>query len=154
MHRTWAFTRFGSMFFKLIETFFYIVISNSQNLIYISMILSMYVNAGLISVIYPILVFGYAMMEETRPRKEFWTKIRAYTQFLLIIKFIANLSILCPVMDSETFLAIQEYMKIGIYDYDELGDKFMYMLPEILIIIFVMLNEIQLKLIGMYYMLE
>ena len=100
MRRTWSFTRYGSMSLKLVETFFYILISNSQNMIYLSMILSMYCNAGLISIVYPILVFGYAMMEETRPRKEFWTNIRAYTQFLLVLKFLANLSIFGEVMDS------------------------------------------------------
>ena len=154
MRRTWNFTRLGSMFLKLVETLFYIVISNSQNLIYLSMILSMYCNAGLISIVYPILVGGYAMLEETRPRKEFWTKIRVYTQFLLIVKFLANLSIFCEVMESEIFLALQGYLKLGIFDYDTFGEIFMYMLPEILIITFVMLNEIQLKLNGMYYMLE
>ena len=106
------------------------------------MILSMYCNAGLISIVYPILVFGYAMLEETRPRKEFWTKIRAYTQFLLVVKFLANLSIFCEVMDSEVFMALQGYLKLGIFDYETLGEIFMYMLPEILIIILVMLNEI------------
>ena len=142
MKRTWAFTRTSSMLLKLVETFFYIIISNSQNLIYFSMILSMYCNAGLISIPYPILVFGYAMLEETRPRKEFWKYIRQYTQFLLIVKFLANLSIFCEVMESETFLVLQGYVKIGIYDYDSLGELVFYMIPEIMIIIFVMLNEI------------
>jgi hypothetical protein len=69
MERTWAFTRPSSMVFKLIETFFYVIISNTQSLIYIAMIFSMFMNAGLISLIYPLSVFGYAMLEETRPRK-------------------------------------------------------------------------------------
>jgi hypothetical protein len=36
----------------------------------------MYKNAGIISIPYPIAVFGYALLEETRPRKEFWVYIR------------------------------------------------------------------------------
>ncbi len=40
------------------------------------MIISMYFNAGLISLIYPISVFGYALVEETRPNKNFWNFIR------------------------------------------------------------------------------
>ena len=69
MIRTWDFTRRFSMFFKLLETFFYIIISNTQNLIYFSMMFSMYMNNGLISLVYPISIFGYALLEETRPRK-------------------------------------------------------------------------------------
>jgi hypothetical protein len=57
------------MGFKIIETLYYIVISNTHNLIYIFMILSMFNNAGLISLVYPLSVFGYALLEENRPRK-------------------------------------------------------------------------------------
>ena len=103
MPRTWAFTRPTSMMFKLIETFFYILISNTQNLIYIWMIFSMYINAGLISLPYPIAVFGYAMLEETRPRREFWNYVRNYTVFLLFLKFFANLSLFDDLMDSKGF---------------------------------------------------
>jgi len=94
MKRTWEFTRPGSMVHKLFETLFYIVISNTQNLIYLSMIYSMYANAGLLSIIYPISMFGYALIEETRPRKEYWVFMRNYTSVLLFIKFVANLSLM------------------------------------------------------------
>ena len=33
------------------------------------MMASMMENAGLISIVYPLSIFGYAMLEETRPRK-------------------------------------------------------------------------------------
>ena len=69
MTRTWEFTRPGSMILKIFETFFYICISHTQNLVYLSMLMSMYMNAGLISIVYPISLFGYALIEETRPRK-------------------------------------------------------------------------------------
>ena len=69
MPRTWEFTRPTSMLFKLVETWFKIIISNTQSLIYICMIYSMYVNAGIISLLYPLMVFGYALLEETRPNR-------------------------------------------------------------------------------------
>jgi hypothetical protein len=154
MLRTWEFTRPASMMLKLIETVFYIIISNTQNLVYATMILSMYINAGLISLIYPIAVFGYALIEETRPRKEFWKWVRAYTTGLLFFKFLVNLSILGPVMETDLFILLQGYCKIGIFDYDELGPLIMYMIPEILILVFLMLHEIHLKLNGLYYQIE
>lgn len=100
MPRTFEFTRPYSMLQKLLETMFYIIISNTQSFIYMSMIWSMFMNAGIISLIYPILVFGYALLEETRPRKEFWVFIREYTTFILFLKFVMNLSIFDNVLGS------------------------------------------------------
>jgi len=36
------------------------------------MIYSTYENAGLITIIYPFMIFGWALLEETRPNKTFW----------------------------------------------------------------------------------
>lgn len=119
MKRTWEFTRPVSMLFKLMETFFYILISNTQNVIYLCMIFSMYVNAGIISLVYPIAVFGFALLEETRPRKEFWDFVRRYTTFLLFLKFFVNLSVFGDFMATPTFQSITAYLKLGIYDYED-----------------------------------
>ena len=44
--------------------------------------------------------------------------------------------------------------KIGLIDYIDLFKLTMYMLPEVMIISLVMLNEIALKLNGLYYEIE
>ena len=62
--------------------------------------MSMYMNAGIISIVYPISLFGYALIEETRPDKSFWAYIRIYTTFLLLFKFILNLSIMEKALES------------------------------------------------------
>lgn len=103
MSRVWSFTRRANMRFHLLETFVYMIISNTQSLIYFCMIASMYTNAGLISLPYPIAVFGYALLEETRPRKEFWNWVEIYTIALLFLKFSANLSVLEDFFGSESF---------------------------------------------------
>jgi len=103
MRKTWKFTRFWPMMIRMVETFFYIMISKTQTMIYFSMILSMYMNAGIISVVYPVSVFGYALLEETRPRKEFWNFIRVYTTVILLFKLLMNLSILEESLKSDTF---------------------------------------------------
>ena len=82
------------MIFKIMETFVYMIISNTESLIYLAMMLSMFTNAGLISILYPISIFGFAMLEETRPRKEYWRFIQAYSTIILLLKFIFNLSII------------------------------------------------------------
>lgn len=52
------------------------------------MIISMIVNAGIISIGYPFLVFGFALLEETRPSKSFWNKVLYYTLAILMIKYL------------------------------------------------------------------
>jgi hypothetical protein len=42
MKKTWEFTRTVPMIVRLIETFFYVIISQTQNIIYMAMILSMF----------------------------------------------------------------------------------------------------------------
>ena len=46
------------------------------------------------------------------------------------------------------------YVKIGVYDYDDQWTSFIYNLPEVLILALCALNEIKLKLIGLYYQIE
>jgi len=64
------------------------VITYSDSVCYFLMIISMMKNAGLISVFYPFIVFGYALMEEVNPSKKFWYGILIYTEFLILVKFL------------------------------------------------------------------
>lgn len=58
------------------------------------MIASMYTNAGLFGIIYPFAVFGYALVEETRPGRMFWRFFLFYTLALLVLKYLVNLEII------------------------------------------------------------
>lgn len=147
---TWEYTRTLPMMLHFIELFFYILISNSQNIIYACMIFSMYENAGLISLFYPVAVFGWAQLEEKRPGKYFWGVVRYYTTGLLFFKFALNLDIFSGGLQSKSFEELSALFKFGIYDFKEIGELLFYMLPEILILCFLMLHEIKLKLIGLY----
>jgi len=100
------------------------------------------------------MIFGYALFEETRPRKEFWEMVRKYTMFLLFFKFIVNLSILESVFNHPTFMLFSAYVRLGIIDYPDFMNLLFYMIPEILVIILIALNEIHLRLIGLYYQTE
>lgn len=141
---SWDFTRSLPMMFHLIETFYYMLISQSQTIIYFSMIFSMYMNAGFISLPYPIAVFGWALLEERRPGKQFWLFIRYYTEIILGFKFFLNLDFFSFILKSEAFVNGSAYLKLGIYDFDDLSTLIMYMLPEIMILCFLMLHEIKL----------
>ena len=83
---SWDFTRSLPMMLHMLETLIYIFISQSQEITYMLMIYSMYMNAGLIGLPYPLAVFGWALLEERRPSKQFWQYIRNYTILLLAFK--------------------------------------------------------------------
>jgi len=69
----------------------YALISNTQKLAYFFMLLSIFTNAGLISIVYPLAVFGYALLEETRPSKLFWRIMLYYSIGVVCAKCIMNL---------------------------------------------------------------
>jgi hypothetical protein len=100
MPKTWEFTRSSAMALRLTETFVYICVSNTHNFIYLAMVFNMYINAGLLSLFYPIMAFGRGMLEETRPRKEFWDTVRNYNIFLLVVKLVLGTEL------------VQEYLEI------------------------------------------
>ena len=43
--------------------------------------------------VYPAMIFGYALMEESRPGKDFWKFILIYTQVIIILQFLTQLNI-------------------------------------------------------------
>jgi hypothetical protein len=65
-----------------------------------------------------------------------------------------NLSILGNVLGSPGFSLMNSYLNIGIYDHKSISKILIYMLPEILIILLCSLNEIKLRLLGLYYNIE
>jgi hypothetical protein len=100
--------------------------------------------------IYPVAIFGYALLEETRPTLFFWKLMRDYTLFLLFVKFTFNLSFFEGLLESPGFINIRSMFKLGIYDVRELGDLIIYMIPEILVCVLIMCNEIKLKVVGLH----
>lgn len=120
LEASWEYTRPWPMMIRLVETFFYVLISQTQTMIYFSMIFSMWANAGIISIFYPIAVFGYAMLEETRPRKEFWDTIRMYTTFILLFKLLLNLQFFEQFLNSTEFKYWGALLKLGVFNYESL----------------------------------
>jgi hypothetical protein len=76
--------------------------------------------------------------------------VRHYTTFVLFFKFVLNLSVFDPILKSRAFLRYSAWIKIGIYDWPDMSSIFIYMMPEVLIICFIMLHEIKLQLLGLY----
>jgi hypothetical protein len=92
MKRTSEFIRFGRVLQAYIRMIVEIIVSYSDSVCYILMLISMMKNAGLISLFYPMVVFGYALFEEVNPKKKVWYILMVYTELLILAKFIVQLS--------------------------------------------------------------
>lgn len=92
MKRTMRFSKFSKVINAYLRLLIEIFVTYSDSVCYILMIVSMMKNAGLISILYPMVVFGYALMEEVNPRKRIWYSLMVYSEILILLKFIFQLS--------------------------------------------------------------
>lgn len=92
MKRTLEFLRFGHMLKCYFGLFLEVLCSYSDMLCYFFMIVSMMRSAGFITLGYPFTVFGYALMEEFKPKRKFWYTLLIYTECILLVKFLFQLS--------------------------------------------------------------
>lgn len=118
MKKTWEYTRFSSMIFRYIETLFYIIISCTENLTYLSMIYSMYTNAGLITMFYPMVLFGYALLNEVRPNYKFWRMVLTYSIIILTVKFICSLQAIRDELKKDDLKYWVNFLQLGIVEHD------------------------------------
>lgn len=93
MPETREFLRFERISIAVLDSIPNALLSQAAQLCYLCMILSMILNAGLISIIYPFAVFGYALMEEGRPKKAFWNAMSYYTILILTLKLVVQLDV-------------------------------------------------------------
>lgn len=108
MKRTREWSRCGKLFRAYLSLLVEVVISHSDSVCYILMLVSMMKNAGLISLLYPMVVFGYALMEEVNPRKKVWYMLMIYTEALILAKFIFQLSFWDAIIKPEIFKKFQD----------------------------------------------
>lgn len=58
-------------------------------------------------------MFGYALLEEVRPRKRYWEIIRRYTYLVLILKLVFNLNFMKSLLQNNDLEVIIAYIKPG-----------------------------------------
>ena len=118
------------------------------------MVYSMYTNAGLVTLFYPIAVFGYALLDEVRPSYKFWNVVMTYSLVLLCFKFMCSIEFFWNIVTQEPAQYYIELFKVGLVEYQSFGEMMAYIMPELMIISLIMLNEIKLKLLGLYWETE
>ena len=71
-----------------------IFINNFTWVCYFFMILDHMKSSSIITLIYPLSIFCYALLEYPRPKKNYWIACLIYTMIIMFIKFIIHLNIL------------------------------------------------------------
>ena len=132
-----------------LTTIISIIVSNSSILWYIFMVLAHIMNGSLLSLVYPVSIFWYALLEEIRPPKEYWKFILFYTMIVLILKsFIKAYYISNNIPDTINSLLMN--LRIGIQKVDDSNLPSSYFVFEVLIMLFVVVHMMSLMLQGLW----
>lgn len=75
-----TFHREMPIFFRLLVASFEVVLSHSDLLCYFAMVLNVLKTGSVVSLVYPILTFLWALLSTPRPSKAFWVFIITYTE--------------------------------------------------------------------------
>lgn len=120
------------------------------------MILSSCTNAGIVSIFYPLALYGYAQLEERRPQQSFWRFMLRYSLIVLILKFIMNLNFISDYINDGNgeqnvgaYRTLNAYFKFGLHHIQETIPMFWYMFPEVMIITYILLHQIVERFTGL-----
>ena len=133
---------------------------------YFIMILNHIQNESLISMVFPISIFCFAIFEYPRPSKSYWNFCIIYSIIVLAIKYVLQLQLLVEIFGYENnavgeegkssvyveLIKNLEFYKIGLkYMESTYGYKFFrYIIFDALIIIFLLINNLLLIINGLW----
>ena len=73
---------------QLFIALFDALMARSKFLCYFFMILNHMVNASILSIVYPLPVFLWAMLSVPRPTKTYWITVITYTEAVVVVKYL------------------------------------------------------------------
>ena len=76
--------------------------SQTELICYFFMLLSLIMNADLISLVFSFSIFAYALLEETRPSKTYWSFILVYTILVVMVKYVLQIDLLTLIEPKES----------------------------------------------------
>ena len=123
---------------------FYFFLENFHYVCYFFMILNNMLNSSIISLFWPIIVFGYGLLEYPKPRNSFWKIALFYSIFTIVLKFMFQLKFFNSFGDFKTsFNEIDLTYRIGIKIIDNSlsWEFFSYIIWDCIIILFITIQE-------------
>jgi hypothetical protein len=135
-------------YFDLITYFF---ISNSDALAYFFFFLNHFMYGSVESIVFPLSVLGYAILENPRPSPKYWRIMLFYSQLVFFIKFSLQLPFWDLLFDKPCFNDFQDPYKLGFNCASNTYSKdlFNYILYDVLVMLTIILHEYYLINIGL-----
>jgi hypothetical protein len=100
-----------------------IFINNFTWFCYIVMILDHMTSGSIITLVYPMSIFCYALLEYPRPKKTYWSFILIYTMIIMCIKFVIQLKIISLGIIEDKYIE-KYYSLISKLYYYKIGFKY------------------------------
>ena len=126
---------------------------------YFFMIIDHMANESAISLVYPLSIFCFALMEYPRPKKSYWTLCIVYTMIIMFIKFLIQLKIILLFITEKTYtnLVIKlHYYRIGFRYFPSTFSKgfIKYIMFDALVIFSILINRNLLITEGLWFKRE
>ncbi|XP_053201557.1 piezo-type mechanosensitive ion channel component-like isoform X3 [Panonychus citri] len=83
----------ANFFVRFLWSLFYAVISHSEFLCYLLVILNQLINASLLSMPLPLMVFLWGCLSVPRPTRTFWLYVITYTELVIITKYMFSFKV-------------------------------------------------------------
>lgn len=144
MQRTQTYMETRAGFYELLSAMIEVFVANAGSICCLLMIFCHLINGALLTVFYPIAVFAYALLEETKPQKWFWNIVIYYTIAFVFIRFATQFN-----FGFEEYLFWMQKYYIGLEPVKEGYQMINYILCEILIICAANLAKMNLDLLGL-----
>ena len=150
------------VFLILLTSIWQFIIEHNEYSLYFFILLYHLFNGKLLSLIYPILILIFGIIQYPRPSKVFWKILMVYTTFVIFLKFLLQLNFweldlnakeIYRFFDetSEEYLYYLGLKKIQNHDFL----KFMgFIFPDFFILILLIINQILLTRKGLWYNIE
>lgn len=131
---------------------FYALFSSSEFLAYLSFFVNHFVYASLESVVFPISVLGYALLENPRPPARYWKVMLLYSEAVIFIKLLLTSNLWITVFGEDYMKDYKDPAKIGFNRPDNTysGNIFSYIVWDIVCIFMILRHEYNLVCLGLW----
>ena len=138
------------------------LLENNEYIIYLFLLINHLINGNILSMIYPIMVLIFGIIQYPRPSRIFWKILMVYTTLIIFLKFAIQLNI----------WEMIDYTKNFILYFDESNEKFIssiglkkifnhdflifmgYIIPDFIVLLLLIINQVILIRKGLWYIME
>ena len=150
------------IFLILIKSTWDFLYENNEYIIYFFLLINHIISGSIISLIYPLFVLIFGIIQYPRPSKLFWKTLMVYTTFIIFLKFFIQLNVwemlnftknAIAIFDksNENFISFLGLNKIPNHDFL----LFMiYIIPDFFVLLLLIINQVILIRKGLWYIME